>query len=255
MKIPLSNLQVILFLFLLILITIYKSSIINIAYAQTMTNGSYTIEEGNLNSFAGQATGTNYTVTDTGGGLAPGIYSGPNYKIRANFGYGGEASSSGAFSFSISNTAISYGTITPGEPITRANTLTVSSSNAGYQITASENHPLEGATNATIPNTTCDSGNCTQAISGIWASLLTYGFGYRCDNLNSSSDCAQGFTTTNYYKSFANTQASQTPQAIMTNSTPVTNHAGQISYKLNISGSQPSGLYQNAIQYVAVPSL
>lgn len=254
MKIKNLKLKILLSLLLFLIIN-QKSSIINLAYAQTMTNGSYTIEEGNLNSFAGQATGTNYTVSDTGGGLAPGIYEGPNYKIRANFGYGGEASTSGEFSFSISNTSVNFGTITPGEPITRANTLTVSSPNAGYQITGSENHPLENTTNATIPNTTCDSGNCNQAISGIWISPLTYGFGYRCDNLNSSTDCAQGFSTTNYFKSFANTQTSQNPQIIMSNSIPVTNHTGQISYKLNISGSQPAGLYQNAIQYIAIPSL
>lgn len=232
-----------------------QSSIINIVNGQIMTNGSYTIEEGNLNSFAGQATDTNYTVNDTGGGLAPGIYEGTNYKIRANFGYGGEASSSSDFSFSISNTAVSFGTLNPGEPITRANTLTVSSPNAGYQITGSENHPLQNTTNSTIPNTTCDSGNCSQAISGLWVSPLTYGFGYRCDSVSSSNNCASGFSTANYYKSFSNTATSQNPQIIMASSIPVSNNIGQITYKLNISGSQASGLYQNAIQYVAVPSL
>lgn len=208
-----------------------------------MSNNDYILKEGNINSFAGRATGSNYKVTSTGGGLAPGVYAGTNYKVRANFSYGAVSSTSAAFTFSISKSAISFGTITPGEPITRSNTLTVSSPISGYQLTASENYPLKNPQSAVIANTTCDAGNCTYAVAGLWNSPLTYGFGYRCDNL-ASTDCYSGFSQANYYRAFASTAQSQTPQAVMSNTNSSNNSQGQITYKLNIAGTQPTGQYQ-----------
>ena len=174
--------------------------------------------------------------------------------MRANFYYGETATSSSSLNLAISNTSINFGTITPGEPLVRTNTISITSP-SGYEIIASENNPLKNSGGISIPDTTCDAGNCTQSTSALWLSPLTYGFGYRCDNLASSTDCSSSFNQGNYYMQFANTQGSETPQVVMSNTGSVANSQGQITYKLNISSSQVPGSYQNVIQYLAVPSL
>ncbi len=222
--------------------------------AQTMSNSYYILEQGSLNSFAGKATGPSNAITDAGGTLAPGIYQGTNYLIRANFAYGLVATTSSTFSFSISNTSVNFGTITPGEPVIRTNQLTVSSPNSGYQVSTSQNSPLVNSGGATIPDTTCDAGNCTQSTSAIWTSPLTYGFGYRCDNL-ASTDCSSNFSKANYYMQFPNLQGSESAQVVMSKATSSSNSQSQITYKLNISSTQAPGSYQNSIKYIAIPSL
>jgi hypothetical protein len=251
MKIKNLKLKISLAIFIMSVVSCQLSVV---TFAQTMSNDSYILNDGNLNSFGGKSTGSNYSVSSTGGGLAPGVYSGTNYKVRANFSYGAVASESSAFSFSISNSSINFGTITPGEPITRSNTLTISSPISGYQLTASENYPLKNPQGAVIANTTCDAGNCTFAVAGLWNSPLTYGFGYRCDNL-ASSDCSSTFSQSNYYRSFASAAQNQTPQSVMSNTQTTSNSQASITYKLNVAGTQPSGQYQNTVSYIATPSL
>jgi len=80
---------------------------------------------------------------------------------------------------------------------------------------------------------------------------LTYGFGYRCDNV-SGSDCA--FTTANNYKQFADTSHSETPQSVMTGVNVGKNIKTQITYKLNISATQPPGDYANVVRFIATPT-
>ncbi|MBI4091723.1 MAG: hypothetical protein HY427_00755, partial [Candidatus Levybacteria bacterium] len=87
-----------------------------------------------------------------------------------------------------------------------------------------------------------------------WTSPLTYGFGYRCDNV-SGSDCSSAFATTNFYKQFASEEAVEPAQVVMSTSNVGRNRQGKITYKINISASQPAGIYQNVIKYIATPSI
>lgn len=219
------------------------------ASALTMSNSDYIIEMGNLNSFAGNKSGSGYKLVDTGGQLAPGLFSGTNYTIRSGFEY---IKSVIPFIFQISSLEISFGTIDPTSPVTRNNFLIVSNgSAAGYQVTAQENHALlEPALGKTIPNTTCDNGLCTDTTSDVWTSTLTYGFGYRCDNI-SGTDCQTGFTGSTNYKQFS---ASPSAAIVMTGANVGRNKKVQITYKVNVSQSQAAGTYTNQIQYIATPT-
>lgn len=221
--------------------------------AQIMSNDSYILKWGNFNSFAGKAAGGGKTVTFTSGQNAIGLYTGANYKVRAGFQY---IYSIIPFSFSISNTAINFGVLTPGEPITRATRLTVSNGSAlGYQVTTSENTALRvHSSGVDIQDTTCDAGTCSETTSAAWSSPLTYGFGYRCDNV-SGSDCSSGFTTGTFYKQFANLEKSESPQVVMSSLNVGTSRQSDITYKVNISATQPAGLYQNIIMYIATPTI
>ncbi|HVZ12014.1 MAG TPA: hypothetical protein VG965_03210 [Patescibacteria group bacterium] len=239
---------------LVLFIILYSLFIIHDAHAQTMSNGSYILEQGNLNSFAGKATGSNNKVTFSSGTTAQGVYTGTNYKIRQGFQYTQSAAGSGSFTFTISSGSISFGTINPGEPITRNSTLLISSPDSGYQVIASEDHSMRNSNRVDIPDTKCDDGNCSETQSSLWTSPLTFGFGYRCDN-TASSPCVSDFLTYDSYRQFANKEASESAQTIMSSDNPVTNNQSTITYKVNISGSQAPGTYQNSILYIASPSL
>lgn len=204
---------------------------------------------------AGKSTGSGYSLNQTLGQTAPGLYSGTNYRVRAGFQY---ISSIIKFRFSISTTAINFGILTPTAPSTRTNTLTISNGSAnGYSVTAYENHQLlNPGSGQIIPDTTCDDGSCTETTSAAWTGIdtsLVYGFGYRCDNIT-GTDCASGFSDSTYYKQFADNSKSETAQSVMTGSNVGKNKASQITYRVNVSASQPAGLYTNVITYIATPT-
>ncbi len=217
--------------------------------AQTMSNSSYIIQMGNLNSFAGKPTGSNYKLSITSGESGQFLFTGTNYKVKAGFQYIHPLT---PFTFTISSTFINFGVIVPTSPTTRTNTLTVSfESGHGYGVYVNNNRNLRvNATGAEIQPTTCDAGSCTTTTAAAWTSSLAYGFGYRCDNL-SGTDCASGFSTATFYKQFA-----ASPSAVLVMSSPNVgkNRQTQITYKVNIPGTQPAGLYTNVVNYIAFPT-
>ncbi len=219
------------------------------AMGQTMTNAYYILQMGNLNSIAGKPTGPTYKVSYTVGQTGANLFSGPNYKVRAGFQY---IYSIIPFRFSISSTLVDFGIITPGTPVIRANTLTVSNGSAnGYQVTASQNHNLRvNASGNEIPPTTCDGGSCTPTTAAAWTSSLAYGFGYRCDNVT-GTDCNSQFSDTTFFRPFI---ASPSAVAVMSSANVGRSRKSDITYKVNISNIQAAGLYTNIINYIATPT-
>ncbi len=220
--------------------------------AFTMSNANWVIDFGNLNMTSGKPTGPNYKVSNTVGEIASGLYTGTNFTVRAGFQY---VYSIIPFRFTITGLEINFGSLTPTNPVTRTNTLTIYNGTAnGYSVKAYEDHSLlKVGTGSLIPDTTCDSGTCNEVTSSAWANTLTYGFGYRCDNVT-GTDCANGFSTSTFYKQFANNTYNESPVAVMTGTNVGRNKKVQITYKVNISGTQPAGDYFNQIIYLAVPT-
>ena len=218
------------------------------SHAITMLNGMYIIDSGNLNSVAGTSRGGNNNLDITVGETGAGFYSGPSYKIRAGFEY---MHNTIPFAFTIQGSRIDFGALDPNTPVTRTNNLVVSNGSAyGYQVTVQEDHALlQPADGKFIPDTTCDNGLCTPTNAELWTNVLTYGFGYRCDNLV-GTDCASGFGTPDYYKSFA---ASPSAAVIMSSTNVGSNRTVQITYKVNISPTQANGLYGNYLTFIATP--
>jgi hypothetical protein len=224
------------------------------ASAETMSNDLYKIHGGNFNSISGNAkNNAGKKVSFTSGETAPGQDLGTNFKVNAGFQY---IKGKNSFGFSISSSVINFGDLKPGEPITRTNRLTVSTgSSPGYQVIASEDHePRVSASGPSIPDTTCDNGSCSETTPALWSSLLTYGFGYRCENLT-GKDCNSDFLSQDMFKQFANTSKNEQPQQVMSGSSTNNRTESEITYKVNVSQSQPSGLYQNNILYIAIPKL
>jgi len=242
---------------LLILFALILPSL-HILSAQTMTNSNYKLEQGNFNSVAGQPTNTEKKLIYTDNPSLYGVYSGTNYTVTSGFvatqGSSGTGGTTGtSFTFSISNKTINFGKLNAGEPISRTNTLTVSGSGA-YQILGSENTPLKKDDKTHIPDTTCDSGNCSEVTSGEWSSPLSYGFGFRCDSIK-TAECGDDFLNPDFFKQFANNEAHELPQTIFSKNSSTDSSQSKITYKVNVSGTQSGGIYQNTIIYIAVPSL
>jgi len=149
---------------------------------------------------------------------------------------------------SVTSSAIDFGTLASNTPKTGSQRLSASTNAAGgYAVTAEENHPLQSGSN-TIPDVIGDDGTITQVIAGPWTFATTYGFGYGLANVPGFGTDA---TFTSGYKQFADKSATESEQAVMTNTGPVTNSQVDVKYKLNIGSTQPAGTYQNTVTYIA----
>ena len=220
---------------------------------------NYEIQFPNFNAGAGVPKSTNYWTNSTIGQTAPGFFSSTNYRVRAGFQY---INSIIPFSFSISNISINFGEVLPQDPQTRTATITVKAGGAGgYAVKAQEIHPLKLVSgNATIPNTTCDSGTCTRTQAGLWTQNTTQGFGFNM----SGDDVPSDFANSNYFRPFADLSASEDPAIIMSKNQVTWNYPNNtwpwesqatITYKVNILGGQEAGTYTTVIRFSAIPSL
>ena len=233
------------YVFILILIhtTYYLLLNTSSASAQTMSNEKYNLKMESINTTSGQESNPNINSDNTAQQV--------NYAILPGFEY---EKSSLPFIFTISQASVDFGILYPTNPLTRTFTLSLSRGSAtGYSIFSSQDHPPQNASESIIPDTTCDSGTCSESTGGLWTNTLTYGFGYRCDNV-SGKDCSADFTTSNFYKQFADDSKNETGQPIMNSRGIGETSEAKITYKINIAGTQPQGNYGNTVTYIAVPN-
>lgn len=236
------------FLYVVILITpiVFKG-----VMAINMESTRFKIESANTTSAAGNKSSTNYKLSDTIGQIAAGEFSSSGYVVKAGFQYLRIVT---PFSFSVSNTNISLGTLTPNTPSTAQTVLTVIPGSAGqYQVTAIEESPLKTLSGNSIPDTSCDSGTetCSEIQARTWASNNSYGFGYNM----SGNDIPLDFLSQSSYRPFPDLSSAETPVIIMYSS-DIVNKTRQstMTFKANISPVQPAGSYQTIIDFVATPS-
>jgi len=103
-----------------------------------------------------------------------------------------------------------------------------------------------------IRDTVCASGNCSESTSADWTNATSYpGLGY---SLASQSGTDASFFYNEMARTFsakqlADRQGSETAQAIMSNSGPVSGSSVYICYKITVPGNQPSGYYYNIAKY------
>ncbi|KKQ92582.1 MAG: hypothetical protein UT17_C0002G0245 [Candidatus Woesebacteria bacterium GW2011_GWB1_39_10] len=232
-----------------LLCTLYFVLCTGVAYAQAeVISPNYIIQMPNLNSGAGLPSSSNYKVSSTIGQNAAGLFSSAGFRVKSGFQY---IYSIIPFSFTVSSTSINFGSLIAQTPSTATNTLTVSSGGAGgYQVKASENNPLKiGSTGTTIPDTSCDT-SCSETTAGAWTSSSRYGFGFNM----SGDDVPADFTNSTYYRQFANRDGAESPQIVMSSIYVGTGRESTVTYKVNISGVQPAGVYNNMITYTAIPA-
>lgn len=235
---------------LFLLITFYLLPVTATAWAvESMESGSYKIRWPNLNMTSGSKSSANYKILDTVGQTAPGEYDSAGYKVKAGFPY---IKTIIPFSFTISDLSMDFGALTPGSFATQTNSLTVSSGGAGgYSVIALENSPLSAqAGSATIPDTTCNSGACSETSAGVWNDTAKYGFGYNM----SGNDIPAAFVDSTYFKQFADASLSETGQVVMSSNNVGQSRTATVTYKVNIAATQTAGDYENAITFIATPT-
>lgn len=242
--------------------------------AQTMSNENYIIQTEGLNTSSGISEGSDFKINPNVGNLSPITSEGVNYKIKTGFE---AALPSLPFSISLSSDIIDFGTLSPTNPIIRTVDLSIGSPSVyGYSVIVFENQALTTIPPASktfiqhlsetthelntpsekgagfIPDTTCDNGRCNAQSAAQWANTLTYGFGYRCDDVT-GIDCDREFKNPNFYKPFPNIEKDHSLQSIMAG-IGGNNKEARISYKVNISGTQTEGIYTNVVTFIAVPN-
>lgn len=224
-----------------------------IANGQTMSNDNYIIKTQGFNTISGVTEEKNSNLKPPAGGFDPVVSEGVNFKVKTGFE---NPVSTTPFSISLSSNLVDFETLNPTNPIIRTVDLSTSSLvTHGYSVLVFENEPLTTippSSKAFIPDTTCDNGACGTENAASWINALTYGFGYRCDNV-AGSDCDSSFAKTNFYKHFPDIVNNDDPISVMVG-IGSNNKTTRISYKVNISGTQTQGAYSNIVTYLGVPN-
>jgi len=150
------------------------------------------------------------------------------------------------------NASVPFGVLTLDTFRSAAQKLTVSTNAAsGYAVTAIENDKLSNLASSPsyIPNTTCDTGGCTNTASAAWATAVGHpGFGYTVAIVSGTPTIAP--TAPNYQR-FSSLAASEAPFQIMSNNTIASSQATYVCYKISVDATQPAGNYENQVTYTA----
>ncbi|MFA6016931.1 MAG: hypothetical protein WC744_02490 [Patescibacteria group bacterium] len=245
MKNLVSNLKTIFFgLFLYTLYFILYTPI----YAVSMDSSRFKIDLTNVGVAGDKVRSNGYNLSDTVGQLAAGQYSSKGYVVKAGFQY---LQTVAPFRFSVSNTNINLGALVPGTPLTATTNLIISFGDGQYQVTAIEEGPLKTQSGKVIPDTTCDGGDntCSESLARVWSSSTAYGFGYGM----SGNDIADDFIDGTYYRPFPDQTSNESPATVMISNTK-NNRQSTMTFKTNVSSTQPIGSYQTVINFVATPS-
>jgi len=236
--------------FCLILIIILGQVFTTPVYADRLTSPTFDVHMSTINITGGSKSSSSYKVTDTVGQTAQGQFDSTGYTIKAGFQYIYPLT---PFTFRISNLELNYGSLVLGTPSMLSNTLYVTTGSAfGYVVKAVEDHPLRLQDNTTtIPDTSCDLAlTCTFTDATPWTDNSRYGFGY---NMQGNDVNTSDFVDATYYKPFPIQNINQ-PEIVMSRNSSATDSAATVTYKVNVGSSQAAGIYQNNIQYIAVPS-
>ncbi|MDD3679794.1 MAG: hypothetical protein PHX72_03000 [Candidatus Shapirobacteria bacterium] len=221
--------------------------------AQNMRSDNYEIQMGNINMTAGEKSSANFKLGDTVGQTASGLYQSTGFQVGAGFWY---ITGIIPFTFTISELEIAFGQLTPNNPQVLTNNLTVSAGGAGgYQVMAFENHPLKSASDNYIYDVLGDDGDIDETIASIWSQDTTYGFGFNITGDDIPDDFTNPSCDPDCYRQFADPTASppEEPQIIMSSDDVVRQSEATVSYKINISGMQEAGHYQNQVIFIAIP--
>ncbi|HOX96675.1 MAG TPA: hypothetical protein PLI45_04840 [Candidatus Woesebacteria bacterium] len=242
-----SSKYLILSLFFAVFFTFFLPSF---CFADNLKSPTFEVQMSTINITGGEKTSPSFKLTDTVGQTFQGQFNSNGYVILAGFQY---INSLIPFSFKISDLDIDFGSLIPGTPSLLTNTLTVTTGSAfGYTVKTVEDHPLrmsDGTT--TIPDTSCDLATpCLPTDANLWTDDTRFGFGF---NIQGTDVDTSDFLNPTYFRPFP-VQNVDNPVTIMSRGNVATSSAATVTYKVNVSGSQAAGTYQNSIQFIAIPS-
>lgn len=220
----------------------------SLSLAERLESASFVIQMGNLNMGGGQQDSAAYKLTSSTGQTGAGPFDGLNQFLGSGFQY---IYTIDSFRFAISKLNIDFGTLIIGNHSTDSLTLTLDTKGAGgYTVYAYELTPLKHQNGlATIPNTSCDSADCTFSTAKQWTNQSIPGFGFNAAGNHVATD----FLSADYFRPFADQSAGQAMKSIMTAADIATQEQAVLTYKVGISATQAAGYYQTGVVFVAVP--
>ncbi len=150
-----------------------------------------------------------------------------------------------------SPTSVSLGTFPVNTFSIGCQDLVVSTNaGAGYSLTTQETSAMSTVDGKyTIPDTTCDAGSCSESAAAAWTDATKNGFGHTCFNQDNNNNCNAAYSNGTKFRQFANIAGGETPQAIMSSSTPASVTA-RIKFRLSVGASQAAGTYKTQILYI-----
>jgi len=220
-------------------------------YAGELSGSGYIIKMGTINIVSGNISGPNIKMNVSVGQTTQGEFETTGYRIKSGFQYN---QSKEPFAFSINTDSVNLGSLIANTFGSSSATLTINGVGVrGYTLKAIENHALQiGDTPANIPDTICDPNEkCTPSNATPWTSTTAYGLGY---SLQGDDVDQEDFVDTTYFRPFANNALNQNPATLMSRASFSKKSVATITLRANISPTQNNGLYENSIQFIAIPS-
>jgi len=148
---------------------------------------------------------------------------------------------------STTTTTIPFGSISANAFYIGCQDLIVSTNaGGGYSLTTQENRPMT-AGSSIIPDTTCNTGTCTEATSAAWTTAANNGLGHTCFD-QMGNDCNTVYNDGDNFRQFASMSAGETPQPIMASTTPAI-ATGRIKFRLSVGSGEAAGTYSNTVSY------
>jgi len=224
----------------------------NTVFAASLSSPLYNIEMGSVNIGGGNMTGENIKLNSSLGQPVQGEFESTGTKIKAGFEY---LRPRKPFALSVTGTNLNFGTITANTFKSISSNLIVSAgSAAGFTVKVIEDHSLRISNqDSIIADTSCDpSLPCSVGQAAPWIETTSYGFGF---NITGDGVDSANFISPDHFQPFPNNELGQDPVTIMSAARAYgKTSSAAISYKINVSPSQLNGLYQNTIQFIALPS-
>lgn len=233
---------------IIVMLTISQSR----ALAQSMSSENYQIQGGDFNIGGGQSTSENFKLSDSIGQSAALEFTAKGYIVRSGF-QNSQALSS--LTFSVSPNSIDFGPLLWQKPQEKSLILSVANGNStGYIVKVAQNRNLTSLNEAEIPDTLCSTDKknfCKQDKADAWTSGESYGFGYRMEGKNVPEDFYGDFN----FRPFPAIAKKEPYQIILESNLTKVNDTAKMILKINISQSQPVGVYRNILSFTALPGL
>ena len=152
-------------------------------------------------------------------------------------------------------TSVAFGSLSLGSFNDLAQHLScVTNADGGYIVTVYEIDPMTGiSTGTTIPDTDCDSEDCTSSSATEWDSENDIsGWGYSIENISVGDSLFNYNNGGNEFAAKAFGDGASNAEQIMKNTTtPSSTETAFICYRLTASTTQEAGNYENQLVYTA----
>lgn len=220
------------------------------ALATEVSSPNYKLEIGDFNITSGKKPAKNQSE-QANTTPAPNIYPESGYIMKTGYPSG---IADETFGFSIEPNLVKFSPLYPDQPLSQDVALTVRvPKNGGYQILAQANDLLKNSSNDIINQVRCDDpiDPCNPSHAGFWNSPLTHGYGFTV----LGEDSLEDFDHAKRFRPFALLSKGEGGIQIAASlRRTLGKRISTLRLKINTPEDQPTGLYQNTLQLVAMPS-